>query len=126
MTCCETLDDSLTPYFRERRDEIFFQRENWNQQVKTGVLRSPLTANRTLKDNALRLYSLYPTLYSRRSMTWQSDALFAFSGILKDLEQSVYKEGMFWALPCADLNWALYGMAGSRIQNEKVFPLGIG
>lgn len=55
-------------------------------------------------------------------MTKQSDALFAFSGILKALEESVYKEGMFWALPHADLNWALLWNGQSKNPRREGFP----
>ena len=107
MTCCETLDESLSYVQQVPHDEEYFKRENRRQKINTGVLRSPLAANMDLEYNALELYSIYATLYSLRKMTKQSDALFAFSGILQALESSTYKKGMFWALPHADMNWAL-------------------
>ena len=107
LTYCETIDESRSPIHQKLHNEEFLQDENLIQQTNTGVLRSPLSANINLDDNALRLYSLYVTIYSCRKLTVQSDALRAFSGILQALSNSTYKDGFFWALPHQDLNWAL-------------------
>lgn len=122
-TYCETLDESWSPIHRKPHDKEFFQGENWVQQINSGVLRSPLSANINLDDNALRLYSLYTTIYSRRSLTKQSDALNAFAGILQALAKSTYKDGFSWALPHQDLNWALlWQPQGGSHRGKKLFP----
>ena len=122
MTCCETIDESLSYIHQVPHDEEYFRRENRFQKINTGVLRSPLAANKGLEDNALELYSMYARLYSSRKMTKQSDALFAFSGVLQALENSTYKKGMFWALPHVDMNWALLWRPSRGKPRAESFP----
>ncbi|KAL2056445.1 hypothetical protein ABVK25_003468 [Lepraria finkii] len=122
LTYCETLDDSRSPIHQAPHTTEYFKGENYLQQVNTGVLRSPLTANVNLENNALRLYSLYVTLYSRRELTKQSDAQHAFSGILQALQTASYKEGFTWALPHQDINWALLWEPMSGAQRSERFP----
>ena len=107
LTYCETLDSSQSPIHLAPHDKEFFKKETRLRQINTGVLRNPLSANINLEDNALRLYNLCTTIYTRRKLTKQSDALHAFSGILQALEKKTYQRGFFWALPSEDLNWAL-------------------
>ena len=122
MTCCETLDETLSSIHQELHDDDYYKRENHYQKMNTGVLRSPLSANMELQENALELYSIYANLYSRRSMTKQWDALNAFSGILQALEKKAYKRGMFWALPKEDMNWALLWDARYGRPRNESFP----
>lgn len=122
LTYCETLDDSRSPVHQAPHTAEFSEGENYLQQTNTGVLRSPLTANVNLGNNALRLYSLYTTLYSRRKLTEQSDAQDAFSGILQALQRSSYKDGFTWALPHQDINWALLWEPTGGAQRSERFP----
>ncbi|KAL9041075.1 MAG: hypothetical protein Q9214_004237 [Letrouitia sp. 1 TL-2023] len=122
LTYCETLDVSRSPIHQAPHTAEFFQGENYLQQINTGVLRSPLTANVNLCNNALRIYCLYTTLYSRRKLTKQSDAQHAFSGILQALQRSSYKDGFTWALPHQDINWALWWQPTSGAQRSERFP----
>lgn len=56
-------------------------------------------------------------------MTEQSDASLAFSGILQALENSTYKEGMPWALPQADMDWALMWRSSHGKSRGESFPM---
>ena len=122
LTYCETLDDSRSPIHQAPHTAEYFKGENYLQQVNTGILRSPLTANVNLDNNNLRLYSMYVTLYSRRELTKQSDAQHAFSGILQALQRSSYKDGFTWALPHQDINWALLWEPMRGAQRSERFP----
>lgn len=122
MTCCETLDETQSSVHQALHDENWYRGENRFQKVNTGVLRSPLSANVDLEENALGLYSIYARLYSLRSMTKQSDAWLAFSGIIQALEKTTYKTGMSWALPNEDMNWALLWSAQYGQPRNEAFP----
>lgn len=122
MTCYESLDESSSCVHQVTHDESWFRRENYLQQINTGVLRSPMAGNKSLESNALALYSISARLYSSRSLTRQSDALNAFSGILQALKKTAYKDGMFWALPHADLNWAMLWEGWKQNPRREGFP----
>ena len=72
-----------------------------------GRPRSPFIPESSPYDSRFDKYSTHVTLYKYRSLSKHSDATNGFSAILQVLEQSEYSEGFFWALPIADLNWAL-------------------
>ena len=122
LTYCETIDESRSPVHQKPHDKEFFKGENFIQQLSTGVLRSPLSANVNLDNNALRLYSPYTTIYTLRELSNQSDALHAFSGVLQALEKATYKSGFSWALPHEDFSWALLWHAYDGSWRKEEFP----
>ena len=122
MTCCETLDESQSPVHQVPKDQAYFRRENWLQQVNSGVLRNPLAGHLGVEDKRLKLYSSWVNEYTKRSMTKQADALHAFSGILQALRESIYPDGIFYALPYADFNWALWWQGPFGFHREEEFP----
>ncbi|KAF2236465.1 HET-domain-containing protein [Viridothelium virens] len=101
VTCCESVNESYSHIHQESSDG------NYLPLTNTGVLRNPFTNVITEPGTALSLYSISATLFSRRTLTKQSDALNAFDGILQILQRKAYGGGFYWALPCAHLNWAL-------------------
>ena len=122
-TFCESLDETSYWVHNVARDESFYSKENHFQQLNTGVLRSPFSANIALQNNALGLYATYVRLYSSRALTKQSDALLAFSGILQALARSAYTDGFFWALPITkDTNWGLIWEGAGRQTRRRMFP----
>ena len=120
MICCETLDESSSWLHQTARDDNFFKGENTT--INTGVLRSPFATNRIFEKGEFGIYSTSASLFSRRSLTLQSDALLAFSGILQALQRSAYTEGFFWGLPYRDLDWALLWDGVNVACRRKDFP----
>ncbi|MCJ1327002.1 hypothetical protein MMC10_003668 [Thelotrema lepadinum] len=122
MTCYESLDESTSAVHQIRRATTFFEGENFMQKINAGVLRSPFATNMGLQSNELRVYSNLARLFSSRKLTRQSDALLAFSGILQALKVSAYPAGFHWALPLADINWALLWTGRGQALRRDGFP----
>ncbi|KAG8527817.1 uncharacterized protein KY384_007971 [Bacidia gigantensis] len=122
LTYCETLDSRQSPVHLSPHDKDSFKKDTVLRKINTGVLRSPFSANIDLENGALHLYGLYVAIYSIRDLTKQSDALYAFSGILQALEKTAYKKGFSWALPNEDLNWALLWKPENGQRRNERFP----
>ncbi len=55
-------------------------------------------------------------------MTWDDDALNAFTGVLQRLETYMYKEAFSIGFPLADFQWALLWKCQSPPERRKSFP----
>ena len=123
MQCCESLDVSRSWVHQSVRDAAILKRGPEVPAFGTGVLRSPFIPESSPYESRLDKYSTLVTLYKYRSLTKHADAINGFSAILQALEQSEYSEGFFWALPIADLNWALLweGQEASP-ERQQEFP----
>lgn len=115
MKCCETLHNTSSVMQQEPFVEASSQIENSHLLLKSGAPRDHRAKH------AFGLYANHVLEYTHRFMTNQSDTLYASSGILQRLEMTCYKKGMFWALACEDMNWALLWTSVGEPKNEA-FP----
>lgn len=124
IQCWESLDESRYWVHQTLRDEALLNKAPEIPTFGTGVLRSPFIPQFNLYDSRLEKYSTLVPLNKHRSLTKQSDAIHAFSGVLQALGQKEYTEGFSWALPVADLNWALSWetRAPGSLGRQKRFP----
>ena len=84
----------------------------WREDVMAEVegvvpLEGANTLGRTLSPWPLRRYAQQVGAYTMRQLTYQSDALNAFSGVGKALAASMASTRMFYAMPAAVSNWAI-------------------
>ena len=123
MQCCETLDESHSWVHNAYRGPEFVVNGHSEAVVGAGVLRSPFTgSSTTVRNNRLEMYIVLTNLYNYRQMTYQCDALNAFSGIVQYLKEVAYPQGFFWGLPLEDFNWALSWVSRGAVKRRKGFP----
>ena len=113
MQCCESLDERTSWIHQSQRGVTFD-----DHIVGGGTLRN---AHGKLR-YPLRIYGVWATLYSHRHMTDSSDALHAFSGILRHLQEHSYEDGFYWGLPEAHIDWALLWCGQSVLVRRIGFP----
>ena len=90
------------------RESLFDEPGGWRRPTEFG--------------NVLERHAIYTRLvqrYTSRTLTDQDDALNAFSGTLRYLEESAYPKGFFFALPVNYLTWRLRWRFQSRYAAEK-------
>ena len=114
MSCSESLDELPSEISPKPRKDA--------SGSAADVMGIPSAGIRDVRENALSVYSTHAMHYSRRKLGFQTDALHAFSGIVQALEKSAYKEGMFWALPFADMDWALLWAVATVYSIREGFP----
>lgn len=84
--------------------------------------RLPLGSQQASGTQFAPLYRSLAELYSRSILSFQSDQLNAFQGILHALETG-FKEPFYWAMPVSYLESALSWHEGPRLQRNKAFHL---
>ncbi|KAK5171027.1 uncharacterized protein LTR77_004171 [Saxophila tyrrhenica] len=123
MACCESIDTAQSPLHNPQTTEDFRKTNTYSQRLNLGSHRNPLGMAITDRGEALNLYTLMSLAYSCRQLSYQSDALAAYSGILGALKRSTYFEEFFWGLPCEALNWAMMWQAqDSDAPQRDEFP----
>ncbi|KIW69438.1 hypothetical protein PV04_05315 [Phialophora macrospora] len=123
MQCCESIDESHSWIHNSLRDTQFLVDGHLEPVVGAGVLRSPFTGtSKSIGSDRLQMYIVLTNLYNYRYMTYQSDALNAFSGILQYLNEVAYPRGFFWGLPLEDFNWALSWVSRGAVERRNGFP----
>jgi hypothetical protein len=123
MQCCESINESQSWIHNICRDADFLVDGHPLLAVGAGVLRSPFTGtSQSTRTDRLQMYITLTNLYNYREMTYQSDALHAFSGIVQYLKEVAYPRGFFWGLPLEDLNWALSWVSREDAERRVGFP----
>ncbi|KPI42245.1 uncharacterized protein AB675_9647 [Cyphellophora attinorum] len=120
MQCSESLEETrswahnLTPASNPTQEGFV----TWMlRQAGAGALRIPLD----WPSRRLEYWGTKLNLYSCRDMTYQTDAIRAFSGILQRL-LTIYPKGFFWGLPYEDFDWALTWAASATVSRREGFP----
>lgn len=123
MQCCESLDESRSWVHNTYRDAEFLVAGHSEPAIGAGVLRSPFTGtSKSIRNDRFGMYVALTNLYNYRYMTYQSDALNAFSGIVQYLQEAAYPRGFFWGLPLEDFNWALSWVNRGVTKRRQGFP----
>jgi hypothetical protein len=87
MQCSESLNETRSWIHQLSRNYKPTGAE-WSEAAVGGeVLRHPLVRLSEIKNNSLIKYGSALALYSSRSMTEPTDAVYAFEGILQNLEK---------------------------------------
>lgn len=123
MQCCESLDESHSWVHNTYRDTDFLVAGHSEPTIGAGVLRSPFTGtSKSIRNDRFGMYVTLTNLYNYRYMTYQSDALNAFSGIVQYLQEAAYHRGFLWGLPLEDFNWALSWVNRGVTKRRQEFP----
>jgi hypothetical protein len=96
----------------------------WREDVMAEVddvapLEGANTLGRTPSPWHLRRYMQHVLAYTTRQLTYQSDALNAFTGIAKALAASMASTRIFYAMPAVVFDWAILWMGSLRLKNLK-------
>jgi hypothetical protein len=100
---CESLDYSSFQQLVQTKEVIL--------PIFGGVHRNPFVESKDVSklhaSHRLRQYSSPLEPYASRKHTYDSDALNAFSAILRLLKQQYYDTGVYWGIPMVDFRGAL-------------------
>ena len=111
------------------KQRVFYQCQEaiWSEETysetpnKTWTLDhvgSPLVL---LNDNPIKRYAALVEMYTARNLTFESDALEAFSGILQSLEGPM-GTGFYYGLPATYFDWALLWEPKQAPRRREGFP----
>ena len=105
---CEAFDDSRLSISLDPQDHTNYKVWHVVKPAGQGELRNPFVPG-LITGNAecLRRYCTLVEQYKRRAMTFESDALNAFAGILQAMEGSIFPSGFVLGLPVSALHCAL-------------------
>lgn len=117
MQCCESLDISQccesfeNPRLSVSQDPYEYTNYKINHVFKPagpGELRNPFVPGLITGDTeSLRRYGTLVEQYKNRALTYESDAMNAFAGILQAMEGSFFPRGFVLGLPVSALHCAL-------------------
>jgi hypothetical protein len=107
LQCSEALNTELSAIHLSLKDMNHFNQVSYEEALNIGLTRNPVAIKVIDTGRALSIYSGLARRYSHCKITYPNDRLAAFSGMLKALQAMAYRDGFFWGLPHAHLNWAM-------------------
>ncbi|OCL11405.1 hypothetical protein AOQ84DRAFT_264369, partial [Glonium stellatum] len=73
-------------------------------------------------DQPLQQYGDLVGSYSERNLTFPSDGLHAFAGVLSALSEHLGKSKMFYGVPAAAFDWGLLWQGIDELTRRSCFP----
>jgi hypothetical protein len=121
MTCSEALSADLSVMHQSVKDDDHFQRASYEETIDIGFTPNPVATEVYDTGKALNIYSLLASQYAYCQITHAADRLVAFSGMLKALRTAAYKDGFFWGMPYAHLNWVMAWQAEDPAEEQNFY-----
>ena len=137
---CESIDTVMSPRHNVTSSELVYRaRESVGKSqdmhyllLNSGIHRSfsawplfrdHLVHSEVTQSGMWRLYSKLVKNYSRKALTYDSDALNAISAILAKLQESqIYPDGFHWGLPLDQFEGGLTWSCSSDLIRREGFP----
>ena len=108
MQCCESLNSFDFPISEYPEEPVYDETGQVATKTDQGELRNPFVPGLiTGEGGPLTHYCTLVEQYKRRAMTYESDEINAFTGILQAMERSYFSNGFLLGLPVAWLHCAL-------------------
>ena len=131
--CCESFDESSSPFHSRSHEEKGRSAGSCDCHgdsdgaFGTGVFKSPSVfpphnEGKELVDRRQRIYKRLAEEYSRRAMSYDSDALDALGAILDEIKSTFWQEGYFWAIPVEKLPILLGVTFRENCRRRDEFP----
>ncbi|KAN0080523.1 Heterokaryon incompatibility protein (HET) domain containing protein [Elaphomyces granulatus] len=129
LQACESLDDSNSG--RHSSGESKFTRNKRDRGVSRGNFRSPFLDVKLLgiltdsdtREYGSKAYEKLVDVYTMRNLSFDTDALNAFSAILARLENMYLQAGFIWGIPRHDFkSFLLWSRRSALLQRRDPFP----
>jgi hypothetical protein len=125
LQSCESLDETHSGLHNMSYHQISTQLKQFTNRsdliIGNGVFRGLVSKSFPTNEKPDSLWADVVKIYSKRQMSYQSDALNAFKAVLAYLEKNALPEGTFWGLPIQYMPQCLHWDSTDQI-SRKEFP----